>query len=144
MGKFVVKDSGAGPRFNLLASNGQVIAVSQNYSSEDTCLNGIESVRSSCLGPVEDQTAENYEVLAAPKFEVYLDKGGEYRFRLKAANGQIVASSEGYKSLDSCLNGIKSVKSNAPDAEIVKEESKIEKPGVKKAADRGPIKQETK
>jgi hypothetical protein len=115
-----MKISKAGPRFNLLAGNGQVIAVSQNYSSEDTCLNGIESVRQSCIGPVEDQTVENFEVLAAPKFEVYLDNAGEYRFRLKAANGQIVASSEGYKSLDSCLNGIKSVKSNAPDAEIVK------------------------
>ena len=120
MGKFVIKDSGAGPRFNLLASNGQVIAVSQNYASEETCLNGIESVRKSCPGPVEDQTVENFEVLAAPKFEVYLDKAREYRFRLKAANGQIVASSEAYKSLDGCLNGIKSVKSNAPDAEIVK------------------------
>ena len=120
MGKFVMKATAAGTRFNLQASNGQVIAVSQNYSSEDSCLNGIESVRNSCQGPVENQTVENFEVLSAPKFEVYLDKAGEYRFRLKAANGQIVAASEGYKSLDSCLNGIKSVKSNAPDAEIVK------------------------
>ena len=144
MGKFVMKVTSAGPRFNLLAANGQVIAVSQNYSSEDSCLNGIESVRSSCLGPVEDQTVENFEVLAAPKFEVYLDKAGEYRFRLKAGNGQIVAASEGYKSLDGCLNGIESVKRNAPDAEVEKEEPEIVKPGVQKAADRGPIKQETK
>ena len=55
-----------------------------------------------------------------PKFEVYTDKAGEYRFNLKARNGEIIASSEGYKSKASCLNGIESVKKNAPDAEIVK------------------------
>ena len=55
-----------------------------------------------------------------PKFEVYTDKAGEYRFRLKARNGQIVAVGEGYKAKASCLNGIESIKKNAPDAPIVK------------------------
>ena len=114
MGKFVMKVSKAAARFNLLAGNGQVIAVSQNYSGEDACLTGIESVRTNCVGPVEDQTVENFEVLSCPKFEVYLDKAGEYRFRLKAANGQIIATSEGYKQLSGCLSGIESVKKNAP------------------------------
>jgi uncharacterized protein YegP (UPF0339 family) len=53
------------------------------------------------------------------KFEVYKDKAGEYRFRLKAGNGQVIAVSEGYKSKTSCMNGIESVKKNAPTAEIV-------------------------
>jgi uncharacterized protein YegP (UPF0339 family) len=44
------------------------------------------------------------------KFEVYLDKAGEYRFRLKATNSQIIAASEGYKALAGCLNSIESVK----------------------------------
>ena len=48
----------------------------------------------------------------------YVDKAGEYRFRLKATNGQIIAVSEGYKAMASCLNGIESVKKNAPEAEI--------------------------
>ena len=122
MGKFLVKTTKAGFRFNLLANNGQVIAVSETYSSEDACLNGIESVRTSCLGPVEDQTVENFEVLKHPKFEVYTDKAGEFRFRLKARNGQIVAVGEGYKKKASCLNGIESVKKNAPEAEIVRAE----------------------
>ncbi len=122
MGKFLVKTSEAGFRFNLLATNGQVIAVSETYSTEDACLNGIESVRSSCLGPIEDQTVENFEVLTHPKFEVYLDKAGNYRFRLKARNGQIVAVGESYKALDSCLNGVDSIKRNAPDAQVVREE----------------------
>ncbi len=54
----------------------------------------------------------------ASKFEIYTDKKGEFRFRLKAANGEIIAVSEGYTSKSSCLNGIESVKKNAPIAEI--------------------------
>ena len=132
MGKFVVKNGEGGFRFNLLATNGQVIAVSQSYSSEDACLNGVVSVRKSCLGPVENQTVENFEVLTHPKFEVYQDKAGEYRFRLKASNGQIVAAGEGYKTLDACLNGVDSVKRNAPDAVLVTDTPPVVKPGIMK------------
>jgi uncharacterized protein YegP (UPF0339 family) len=54
------------------------------------------------------------------KFEVYKDAKDEYRWRLRAANGQVIATSgEGYTSRASCLNGIESVKSNAPGAEVV-------------------------
>lgn len=56
------------------------------------------------------------------KFEVYNDKGGGYRFRLKASNGQIIAQGQAYKSRESCLKGIESVKNNAPNAEIVEVE----------------------
>ncbi len=55
----------------------------------------------------------------AGKFEYFKDKTGKYRFRLKAGNGEIIAVSEAYNSLDSCLNGIESVKKNAPDASTV-------------------------
>jgi len=51
----------------------------------------------------------------AAKFEVYVDKAGEYRFRLKAANGQNILASEGYKQRASAINGIQSVQTNAPD-----------------------------
>lgn len=54
----------------------------------------------------------------AAKFEVYQDKKGEFRFRLKAPNGQVIATGEGYKSKDSCINGIESIKKNAADARI--------------------------
>ncbi len=52
------------------------------------------------------------------KFEVYQDKSGEYRFRLKASNGQIIATGQSYKTKKSCLNGIESVKKNTMDATI--------------------------
>ena len=48
-----------------------------------------------------------------PKFEIYADKSGELRFRLKAKNGQIIATGEGYKAMKSCLNGIASIRKNA-------------------------------
>ena len=117
MGKFVIKETATGVKF-LKANNGEVIATSEVYKSLDACKNGIESVRKCCEGDIEDQTVEGYETLKHPKFEVYTDKGGEYRFRLKARNGEIIATSEGYKQKASCLNGIESVKKNAPDAAV--------------------------
>ncbi|MDO5670121.1 MAG: YegP family protein [Corynebacterium sp.] len=55
----------------------------------------------------------------AGKFEVYQDKAGKYRFRLKASNGQVIATGEAYESKASCLNGVASVQKNAPGAAIV-------------------------
>lgn len=55
----------------------------------------------------------------AAKFEWYKDKAGKFRFRLKAANGEIIAQGEAYNSKESCLGGIESVKKNAATAEVV-------------------------
>lgn len=121
MGKFVVKETATGFKFDLKAGNGETIATSEVYATKAACLNGVDSVKANCVGEVEDQTAANPEVKKHPKFEMYEDKAGEYRFRLKAKNGEVIATSEGYKSKASCENGIESVKKNAPDAEIVTE-----------------------
>ena len=59
----------------------------------------------------------------AGKFELYTDKAGKYRFRLKASNGQVIAVGEAYESKTAAKNGIESVKKNAPDAPIVEVES---------------------
>ena len=123
MGKFEVKEAKNGVKFNLKAGNGEIIATSEVYSSEASCLKGIESVRRCCAGGIEDQTEEGFAKVKHPKFEVYVDKAGEYRFRLKASNGQIIATGEGYKAKKSCLNGINSIKKNAPEAKVVKVEA---------------------
>ena len=121
MGKFEVKQVKSGFKFNLKAGNGEIIAVSEIYTSESTCLNGVESVRKNAPeAPVEDQTVENFEQLKHPKFELYQDKAGEYRFRLKAKNGEIIATGESYKAKASCLNGTDSIKRNAPESPVVK------------------------
>ena len=110
MGKFVVRETATGIKFDLKAGNGEVIATSEVYAAEASCLNGIESVKKNCIGEVEDQTVEEIVEVKHPKFEVYTDKAGEFRFRLKARNGEVIAVSEGYKTKASCLNGIESVK----------------------------------
>ncbi len=122
MGKFVVKEAKKGYVFNLKAGNGEVIAVSEVYTTESACLNGIESLRKNAVeAKIEDQTVADFEKVTNPKFEVYTDKAGETRFRLKARNGEIIATGESYKQKASCLKGIESIRKNAPEAEVVKE-----------------------
>lgn len=117
MGKFVVKEGKKGFSFHLAAGNGEIIGVSEVYSSKSACLGGIESVKKNAVAAkIEDQTAG--ESVTNPKFEIYQDKKKEYRFRLKAANGEIILVSEGYAAKDGCKNGIKSVVKNAPDAKV--------------------------
>ena len=122
MGKFVIRNVASGIKCDLKATNGQVIATSEVYTTAAACRNGIESVmKTAPIANVEDQTVENFEAVTHPKFEMYEDKAGEFRFRLKARNGEIIATSEGYKTKASCENGIDSVKKNAPEAEVVEE-----------------------
>ncbi|MGQ9551300.1 MAG: YegP family protein [Candidatus Bathycorpusculaceae bacterium] len=59
-----------------------------------------------------------------PVFEWYKDKAGKFRFRLKAPNGEIIATSEAYSSKDACVNGIESVRKNAPIAKVVEAKEK--------------------
>ena len=122
MGKFVIRKTNTGIKFDLKAGNGEVIATSEVYASEAACKNGVESVKKNApVAAVENQTVEGYAAEKHPKFEVYTDKAGEFRFRLKATNGQVIAVSEGYKAIASCLYGIESVKKTAVDAEVVEE-----------------------
>ena len=117
MSKYVIKETATGVKFDLLATNGQVILSSEVYTTRASAMKGINSIRNNVAG-VENQTEEGYETLRHPKFEMYQDKAGEFRFRLKARNGQIVGTSEGYTAKAGCLNGIESVKKNAVAEEI--------------------------
>ena len=120
MGKFVIKDAKGGVKFDLKAGNGEIILSSEIYSSVTSCKNGIASVQKNApIAALEDQTVEGFEKQKNPKFEVYTDKAGETRFRLKASNGEIIGVGESYKEKASCLNGIESIRKNAADSEIV-------------------------
>ena len=125
MGKFTIREKNGKYSFRLKAGNGEIIATSQMYKSLKTCRAGIDSVRRNApAAHLEDQTKEGYQVQKHPKFEVYTDNAGEFRFRLKAKNGQNICASEGYTALKSCLNGIESVRKNAPDSKEEMEEQK--------------------
>ncbi len=123
MGKFVIKETKTGFTFRLKAGNGEVIGTSEVYKALASCKNGIASVaKNAPVAAVEDQTVEGFEKAKNPKFEIYTDKANELRFRLKAANGEVILASEGYSSMSGCKNGIESVRKNA-DSEAVVEEA---------------------
>lgn len=104
-GKFVVSKRNNGEfQFVLKAGNGQVILDSEGYSTKQSCLNGVESVRSN------SQTDERFERKVA--------KNGQHFFNLKAGNGQVIGSSEMYGSEAARDQGIASVKTNAPEAAL--------------------------
>jgi uncharacterized protein YegP (UPF0339 family) len=120
MGKFVVKEGKKGFHFNLVAGNGEIIGTSEVYTAKASALKGIESVKKNAIAAgVEDQTKG--ETAKHPKFEIYTDKAGEFRFRLTASNGETILSSEGYKAKASAQGGIEAVRKNAADASIVEE-----------------------
>ena len=107
MGKFVVRQTPTGIKFDLKAGNGQVILTSEVYTTKAACLNGVESVKKNAL---EDA-----------RFEKLESKNGKPYFNLKATNGQVIGTSELYESVAARDNGIESVKKNAPDAEVIEE-----------------------
>lgn len=122
MGKFVMRNTNTGITFKFKSSNGQVIATSEKYSSEAVCRDKMINMQKDItFAAVENQTVEGYVVEKNPKFEVYNHKAGEFGFRLRGADGQLVVVSEGYPALSACLKGIAAVQNDAPDAEIVKE-----------------------
>lgn len=122
MSNFVIRTVGTGLKFDLNAPNGQSIATSEVYTAAAACRRGIQSVQKyASTANIEDQTEAGRKVLKHPKYELFQDKAGQYRFRLKAANGRVIAVSEGYATKAGCLNGIESVQKNAPEAEITEE-----------------------
>ena len=123
MGKFIIKETKTGFVFYLKAANLQTICTSQVYSTLSACKAGIESIKKNCGSQIEDQTLQKFDELKNPKYEIYHDKAGEFRFRLKAANGQNILASQGYSSKSGCKNGIESIAKNAPNATVEKEES---------------------
>ena len=120
MGKFVVKKTNTGYTWSLKAGNGEGICIGgEVFTTLGSAKNGCASVaKNAPVANIEDQTTEGFETAKCPKFEIYTDKKGETRFRLKATNGQVIAASEGYTTKASCKNGIESVKKNAADAPV--------------------------
>lgn len=121
MGKFVIRKTATGVKFDLKAGNGETVATSEVYETEAACRKGIESVRKNAeKAKLLDLTEEGRPV-TNPKFELFADKKGDFRFRLRARNGGVIAVSEGYSTKAACCGGIESVRRNAPDAPIESE-----------------------
>lgn len=145
-GKYeLYQDKGGNYRWRLRHQNGNVIADSgEGYSSKAAAINGIESVKNNVAeADIKDLSAPEPEAAPEPapvqaevkpeqapaapeakpkptaKYELYQDKGGEYRWRLRHQNGNIIADSgEGYSSKAAAINGIESVKNNVALADV--------------------------
>ena len=101
----VYTDAKGEQRFRLKAPNGEIILASEGYTTKAACMNGIESVRKNSA--------------LDERFEAYQDAAEKHRFRLKAANNQIIGVGEAYESETNLKNGIESVKRWAHGAEII-------------------------
>ena len=128
-GRFEIKKAKDGRYvFNLYAPNHVIVATSQVYTTTQAALNGIQSIiANAAKAPVEDQTMKNYSSRPYPKWEMYEDKGGQYRFRLNAPNGSCIVHSQGYTSKASCKNGIESIIRCSANPEVDKSYLKKEK-----------------
>ena len=126
MGKFVVKKTNTGIKFDLKAKNGQKIGTSEVFTTKAACLNSIASVQKNApIAKVEDTTVEGFEKMTNPKFVIYNDNSGKARFKLQARNGEnILACGEPFESIKAVLNSIESVRKNAVDSTIVEEDDK--------------------
>lgn len=118
MSKFVIRPVPTGVKFDLKATNGETVLTSEVYASTAACIRGIESVRRNApKAKIENQTEEDWKTLTNPKFEVYQDRGGAFRFRLKARNGAIIAVSEGYTAKHNCFSCMEVIQATAAGAE---------------------------
>ena len=121
-GSFEIKKSKDGRFvFNLYAANKVIIATSQTYSSSQSALTGVSSVIANAeKAAIEDQTLKNFTPQSFPKWEIYIDKAGQFRFRLLATNGSCVCHSQGYTQKTTCKKGIESIIRTVKSAEIDK------------------------
>ena len=151
--KFVVNKTNTGYNFLLIATNGQPVGHSQVYASLKSAQAGVEAVRNaSAANVIEDTTKEGFEEQKNPKFVIYTDKAGEFRFSLQARNGEKILASEGYTTLAACKNGCASVVKNAAVAPVELPEEEEEAPAKeekkaapkKAAAPKAEVKEEKK
>ena len=121
MSKFIIRAVPTGIKFDLTAGNGQPIATSEVYETLAACRRGIASVGSNAPKAKLEDLTEGESAVTNPKFQLYQDRAGQFRFRLTARNGAVIAVSEGYHSKAACMSGIQSVRENAPGAQIRQE-----------------------
>ena len=109
MEKFQIRTVATGIKFDLKAANGEIVATSEVYKTSAACHRGMESVQNNIRAPLEDETDPQAPSLPNPKFQLYQDRSGAFRFRLRSRNSRIIAASEGYETRSACLGGIASL-----------------------------------
>lgn len=120
MGKFVLRKVATGYKFDLRAANGYTVATSEVYATGAACRKGVQSVKKNLpCAALADLTEGKAEPVGNPKVEVYADKAGDFRFRLRSRNGKIIAVSDPYTTKSACLSGLESARRSAVDAPVL-------------------------
>lgn len=126
-GKYVIKKTDKGNFvFKLFSSNYRVVAIgAQAYTTLGAAKIGVQSIiKNAENAPIENQTLKNYETEKFPKWEIYLDKKGEYRLRLYATNGNLIATTnDGYADISGAKNGIAAVARASKGCAIVRNDN---------------------
>lgn len=126
-GKFVIKKTDKGNFvFKLYSSNHRVVAIgAQAYTSLGAAKIGVQSIiKNAENAPVENKTLKNVEVQKFPKWEIYTDKKGEFRLRLFATNGSLIATTnDGYADISGAKNGIAAVARACKGCEIARNDN---------------------
>lgn len=133
MGKFIIKKAKDGLTFSFVGSDGSTIASSEVYTTKVSTKGGIESVKRNAGAAIEDQTEKDCKAVKTPKWEVFKDKAGGYRFRLIATNGKNVVHTSSFKSHDAAIKALSTLKKTAV-ASSIEDQSLAEKPVAKKAS----------
>jgi uncharacterized protein len=106
----VYRDTSGKTRFRLRADNNQVVAVGEAYEQHEGCIKGLTSILNNRNAAIEDLTIQGSPKAPNPKFEVYYDADGKFRFRLRAANGEVIAQGEACDTKWACLKCIEVVR----------------------------------
>ena len=118
MSKFIIRAVPSGIKFDLIAGNGQSIATSEVYETVAACRRGIASVGNNALKAKLEDLTEQGSPVTNPKFQLYQDRSGRFRFRLRSRNGKTIAISDAYVTKTGCRDGIDSVKEYAAQAAL--------------------------
>lgn len=121
MGVFWMRETTEGFCFVLRAANGAVVASGREYGSSAECSRVILRIRKCASVPVEDQTVKRWRAVRSPKFRLWRDERGLFRFCLLDRDEQSILSSKPYRSKAACLKGLDSVRRNAEDAPVWEE-----------------------
>ena len=115
MGKFLIKKVPTGYKFDLKDKFGDTVATSEVYTTKASCLKGIQGiVTATPKAPV----VSSGEQVCTPKFEIFQDKKGHFRFRLLARNGKIIAISEAHMTAYGCNRAIETIRQIVPTASV--------------------------
>lgn len=116
--KFVIKKAKDGLTFSFVSASGDILASSEVYTTKVSTKAGIASVQKNAGASIEDQTQEDYEAVKTPKWQIFKDKAGGFRFRLIATNGKNVVHTSAFKTFEDAKKALSSLKRTAAAAPI--------------------------